>query len=1176
MSKRPRKPAVTIDTLELRRAPGIPRGFDLPGLGPGITIVHGPNGSGKSTAARAIHSLFWPDRTDDQVELVASFRHDHSHWSVRRSGRHIEMKRDGVACSTLTFPQLDRATRDRYLLALHDLIRAEDTAFAGLIAQEMSGGYDIEAAAKATGFEKLVNPRSLGTELNAAMQAHQRLLADQADIAADRDRLTDLEAASAGVVAARVRGGELDRIRQWLDAKSLYEEAVATFDQFDPEMANSRAGDSDLIQTWRREEPRLRTERETFSQQRDRLLEQRLQVGRDDTTAVRRVILAATDRLTALRGSDQAMAERRRELAVARDVASLRRAEIGERLPESLQLDDALRLLGAYADALDQSTEADRIAAAEARLTGYVDRPNSVLDTYAPQNRLVGLMTWIQTPPPSEAPAVPRSIRLVALLAALIIIAEAALLGYYWNEYAYVLAVIGVVLGLAALMVKGPAPEVDQRLELAARYEQNGYPAPVAWEPDAVADEIAVAVDELGLARQAARNADFWRTFEPELKQRESLQLAAAEIVHTLEAEIGADLELDPTTLRRFAASLDECLKAAHDVDTLEARVAQCEEAWNADLRLFQESLTPIIPDAATVHDVVTASATLRDLNDRCSELERLDKHISDLETELRTGIDPALARLESDCNALIERYGGLSIEEIASLADQHQAWFDALTIVKQRGDQLQIARNRLGEVFNETEWDNERVERELAECRAIEHRATAMDQEIGSIKQRVRSAENSTHVAKSLLAIDEARTKLLDKRHEQMRNAIGALVLNEIRAETRDANLPQVAKRARDLFVTFTQGAYELRPVPGKEPKFAAKETGSGHEKTLDELSSGTRLQLLMAVRLAFMEHQEAEWQLPLIFDETLANADDDRADALIDATLEIVAGGRQVFYFTAQLDEVEKWRTRCASAGIEPVIIDLAVARDLEQRERPVSVMLAPLEKRAYPPPGASSRHEYRSVLGVPPFDIWGSGADAVHLWYFVEDLPVLHRLMAQHHISTWGQVRSYAPDGQAPFLGIDRATFAGFDACAEAIDALIAAMRVGVGRPLDADALLATGQIPPASELACLELLQKLGRDGRRFLDHLTSPGVPGIGRTRIQKLREFGEESGYIVDNEPLTADQIRAWLARHCAGAIEAERLTPATIDRLLADVAHAMTTEHRAISQQTSLLPSGE
>jgi hypothetical protein len=49
-----------------------------------------------------------------------------------------------------------------------------------------------------------------------------------------------------------------------------------------------------------------------------------------------------------------------------------------------------------------------------------------------------------------------------------------------------------------------------------------------------------------------------------------------------------------------------------------------------------------------------------------------------------------------------------------------------------------------------------------------------------------------------------------------------------------------------------------------------------------------------------------------PLVLDETLANRDDGRAHAIMEALLEFAADGRQVFYLTAQPGEVERFRKR------------------------------------------------------------------------------------------------------------------------------------------------------------------------------------------------------------------------------------------------------------------------
>jgi len=89
----------------------------------------------------------------------------------------------------------------------------------------------------------------------------------------------------------------------------------------------------------------------------------------------------------------------------------------------------------------------------------------------------------------------------------------------------------------------------------------------------------------------------------------------------------------------------------------------------------------------------------------------------------------------------------------------------------------------------------------------------------------------------------------------------------------------------------------------------------------SLDRLSAGTRVQLLLSVRLAFIEQQEQGYRLPIILDETLANSDDEKAEQIMHAVLEICRNDRQVFYCTAQMDELDKWKQTIDSDD-EPTI--------------------------------------------------------------------------------------------------------------------------------------------------------------------------------------------------------------------------------------------------------------
>src|SRR5690606_36023052 len=135
--------------------------------------------------------------------------------------------------------------------------------------------------------------------------------------------------------------------------------------------------------------------------------------------------------------------------------------------------------------------------------------------------------------------------------------------------------------------------------------------------------------------------------------------------------------------------------------------------------------------------------------------------------------------------------------------------------------------------------------------------------------------------------------------------------------------------------------------------------------------------------------------------------------AEAIIRAVCEICRTGRQVFYFTAQHDEVGKWRRLLADYSDLPHnVISLAEARQLPEFDEPsVLVDLQPAAP-GVPGPNGADRLAYRQVLHVPEIDPRLDAAGA-HLWYVVDDLDALHRLLSMG-ISTWGQLETLVEFG------------------------------------------------------------------------------------------------------------------------------------------------------------------
>ena len=124
-------------------------------------MITGPNASGKSTTAQLLHQLFWKQETHGDAHLEVRFRYAGDVWTLRRDGHRIICHCNGEAKPQPVFDELTDDTRDRYLLALHDLLRTDDVAFARTIAREAAGGFDLDAAAKSLNYHvKPPSPQS--------------------------------------------------------------------------------------------------------------------------------------------------------------------------------------------------------------------------------------------------------------------------------------------------------------------------------------------------------------------------------------------------------------------------------------------------------------------------------------------------------------------------------------------------------------------------------------------------------------------------------------------------------------------------------------------------------------------------------------------------------------------------------------------------------------------------------------------------------------------------------------------------------------------------------------------------------------------------------------------------------------------------------------------------------
>lgn len=149
----------------------------------------------------------------------------------------------------------------------------------------------------------------------------------------------------------------------------------------------------------------------------------------------------------------------------------------------------------------------------------------------------------------------------------------------------------------------------------------------------------------------------------------------------------------------------------------------------------------------------------------------------------------------------------------------------------------------------------------------------------------------------------------------------IAAKVLRQAVDRFQRERQPDVMRRAGEWFRLVTGGAYtRVFATMGNRSEILV-ETGEGRTFAPDALSRGTREQLYLALRLAWIDERASHGRtLPLILDDILVNADPDRQRRLVDL-LRIFGERYQVLYLTCHPEMVELFKEAGITTQVDMV---------------------------------------------------------------------------------------------------------------------------------------------------------------------------------------------------------------------------------------------------------------
>ena len=1133
--------------LAIRRLPGVPGpGFEIDGLGNGVNVIHGPNASGKTSVSRAVRAVFYASElARESIHVEADFVADEEDGVIQaaRTGSAVVWSRDGQRIDAPLLPE--RRFLPCYTLHLEDLLSIEadtDAEIARLILRELAGGYDLEAARRECGFEVTTRiGRPEARELEVAESALRQVRQRQRELFREEAGLAALDRERRDAEAAEREADLVGQARQLLEKRRERIGLERRRDALPPGMSRLVGDEVDKLEGLRkarqeaagalaRADAGLRTAERS-------LAETGLSAGGPDQDSIAEVRLRL-DRLRELEG------DLRHERATEAAAAGARDRAIedlggepggGAHLePETIRvvekgLEESRRLAAAY-----RAAEAELASLPDPEAAGARGNPERLREARHE------LLRWLS----SSVPATFGTLRMVALL---VLITTAAVGAIALGQLVHP-AALGLLVpaGMAAawLLIRRDAG-INARREAERRYRSLGVDRPDNWAISRVEARLFELDGELVDARCRAEDARRHR----EVGRRRATLASELDEERSRLAAIARKVNFDPAVLdapfHRWLRLTEQYDRACNALEESRSRLAALErEARGVRAQVASFLLEhgtgrddpEAIDEAAPETDPPGSAPLVQRLDRLADRARRRDEARRDIGAA-RESRDRCLGEIRSREEAIEALYRGSGLEpgeeaELRRRLGHLEEWRSLdrqLAEVRGADDLLRSGLGQRLDLLSAVDQDDEpELDRRLSSLGEKAARTTGLADEIARVRNLVDRTMHERVLEEARTRRQSAADALRRRYDEAMRSDAGAFLIDQIESEHIRTSRPAVLRRAEDWFARFTRHQFRLEVGPDG---VGAREIGTadGGRRALSELSSGTRMQLLLAVRIAFsLEAERGRSALPLFLDEALTTADPERFRAAADSLRRFAQEeGRQIFYLTAQPEEVRYW------AEAQPAVIDLAECRRAGRTvARPAEVELPPVA--AEPPrPNGALPEEYAVRIGAAPVQPWESAA-AVHLFHLLrDDLDLLWRLL-RAGIDRVGPLVSLLASAEAALLVPKQRQFL-LRLRAAGAEEWIEAWRVGRGRPVDRDVLAATGAVTPIFIERLVELAAEVDGDAGRLLQAMDTGAVPRFWDRNRMRLEEWFRENGYLDDAVPLD----RLSLERRVAAAFSA-------------------------------------
>ena len=1127
-----------LERLTINRLPGISQPFEIEAAGSGFIVVCGPNGIGKSSICRAVEGLYWEDRGPSQRTSVSGqFELDGESWWAEREGSGVRWQRGGEHSVP---PNLPASHNHRcFFLRLRDLIDPSPDGtqdIASEIRRQMSGGFDLDqiAADLFTGVGAQHGRRER-RDFNKASQDVQEAEGKQLSL---QRRADQLDAFRSELGAAESSARRLTAVERALGFAARLEQYASVTE----EMAVQPDGLAKLTGKEAEQIGRLQDQIDGLNE-RVHAVEGQCDTARDAKRDSRLAAPLGQTELAIWRGNADELGRVELALQAARTEHSACRRGLAAALSTlgGGNIDDV------DLDLSDHSTMFNFLSTVEAhkvrvnaikerlRLLAHVDRPeDSQRDLEKSRSAADALRSWLRAPEPETLSDKMRTRRPWIFFALAIAIAGVGLAVFVDPMFA-LLTAAGAGVAVTVFMLRNSRASAGARAIAQDAFATLGIEEPDAWDLSSVESRLRGLEGEIATLdsrMQRARDRDVERqTLESELIGLAEAEAALGARRQKLTDSLKLDAIPPDVELVDFARALDQLRSARIGNEYATGKVDGLEAS---QINLLSDLVTVLERHSEPQpEDSKSAGAYLNSLADRNA---RLLQTISD-EQRATDQLEQVSIDRDTALNSIKQIYAEVSLNDgdlpgLTALLSSLPHYLELKSAAMRLEAQIALDRDALAKAGESSlaECDGPTLERLQGDLSQAAEKAASLRDEIAEINAQVNEAKRGSNVQDLIASREDARTKLLDRRDEALFAKAGKFLIDAVEAEYEQTQMPRVFERARSHFSAFTHHNYELRlGREAKAPRLFAVELRSGEGRALDELSDGTRAQLLLAARIAFAEEVEQGKMLPLFLDEALDQSDPARFEAIV-RSLGRVANDqdRQIFYLTCDPLDIDRIRHALAEENCEiAAAIDLGLIRTKAASvSGPLALHVTP--RPMVPEPNGLSAEEYGVALGVPQLAP-ALGYEQQHFFYVLSDDLNLVQNFLVNGIERVGQWKTVSGTALADKLGSDSISSQEIAFRADLLQVFCELLKQGRGRPVDREALKHSGALSDRYLDDVVAIADELDGNPEKLLATLGAskdPRLKGFRKSSFDSVEKYFRDNGYLDEQPVLSESELR--------------------------------------------------